>query len=109
MGIAAARLVGFVCLTLAGACFAAEPRLARFTAYDAGTGESLWSMRLSDIPNAAPMTYLANGKQYVAVVVGVGHFGQALNFPPLMPEIQLPLVPSSALWVFELPEERSNT
>ncbi len=47
MGIAAARLVGFVCLTLAGACFAAEPRLARFTAYDAGDTHVLTSRSAS--------------------------------------------------------------
>ena len=49
-----------------------------------------------------PITYTANGKQYVAVVVGYGG-AQAASFPQLTPEIPLPVARSSAIWVFELP------
>ena len=74
-----------------------------FTAYDAANGEALWRVRLSDVPNSAPITYSVDGKQYVAVVVGFGG-AQAATFPALVPEIRIPSARSSALWVFELPE-----
>jgi|SRR5437667_1070661 len=38
-----------------------------FTAYDDATGKTLWRTRLNDVPNSAPITYMANGKQYVAI------------------------------------------
>ncbi len=41
-----------------------------FSAYDASSGEKLWSYTTVSGINAAPMTYLVNGKQYVAVAVG---------------------------------------
>ena len=74
-----------------------------FTAYDAETGERLWKIRLTDVPNSAPISYLANGKQYVAMVVGGGH-GMATEFPALVPETPLPLAHSSSIWVFALDE-----
>ena len=46
--------------------------------------------------NSAPITYTANGKQYVAVVVGYGG-AQAASFPQLTPEIPVPVVRSSAI------------
>ena len=72
-----------------------------FTAYDDATGKTLWRTRLNDVPNSAPITYMANGKQYVAIVVGYGG-PQAASFPQLTPEIPLPVARSSAIWVFEL-------
>jgi alcohol dehydrogenase (cytochrome c) len=57
---------------------------------------------LSDVPSAAPITYAVNGKQYVAMVVGYGS-AQSITFPMLTPEIDLPIVRSSAIWVFALP------
>jgi len=71
-----------------------------FTAYDDATGKTLWRTRLNDVPNSAPITYMANGKQYVAIVVGYG--GPAASFPQLTPEIPLPVARSSSIWVFEL-------
>jgi alcohol dehydrogenase (cytochrome c) len=73
-----------------------------FTAYDDATGEALWKAILSDVPSAAPITYLANGRQYVAMIVGYGS-PQSSTFTALTPEITLPLGRSSAIWVFELP------
>jgi alcohol dehydrogenase (cytochrome c) len=72
-----------------------------FTAYDDANGKALWKVRLNDVPNSAPVTYMANGKQYVAVVVGYGG-AQVASFPQLTPEIPLPVARSSAIWVFEL-------
>jgi hypothetical protein len=44
-----------------------------------------------------------NGKQYVAMVVGFGS-PQTITFAMLTPEIDLPAVRSSTLWVFALPD-----
>ncbi len=74
-----------------------------FGAYDDATGESLWKIRLSDVPSSAPISYSANGKQYVAMVVGYGG-PQSATFPVLVPEMHPPTTRSSAIWVFELPQ-----
>ena len=41
-------------------------------AFDSQTGELLWQQRLPAGNQAAPLTYIANGRQYVVAVVG-GH------------------------------------
>jgi outer membrane protein assembly factor BamB len=41
-----------------------------FKAYDAKTSDELWSFQVGWGIGAAPMTYEAGGKQYVAVAVG---------------------------------------
>ena len=66
-------------------------------------GQVLWRARLTDVPNSAPISYEIDGKQYVAVVVGYGGPHTA-TFPSLVPDITLPAVRSSSIWVFELPQ-----
>jgi alcohol dehydrogenase (cytochrome c) len=73
-----------------------------FSAHDAATGEVLWEAVLSDVPSAAPISYMVGGNQYVAMIVGYGG-PHAATFKALTPEITLPLGSSSAIWVFELP------
>ncbi|TFH73695.1 alcohol dehydrogenase [Gammaproteobacteria bacterium LSUCC0112] len=41
-----------------------------FKAIDARNGDVLWQTNTGDIPASYPITYMANGKQHVAVVVG---------------------------------------
>jgi quinoprotein glucose dehydrogenase len=41
-----------------------------FRAYDKDTGAVLWEMELPGGTTSAPMTYMANGKQYIVVAVG---------------------------------------
>ena len=41
-----------------------------FRAFDKGTGEILWEKRLRTHPIGTPMTYMAEGKQYVVVALG---------------------------------------
>jgi alcohol dehydrogenase (cytochrome c) len=59
-----------------------------FRAVDARSGKVLWSQKLSSGITAQPMTYLGpDGRQYVAVVAGVGGvasqvMGQKNGFPP---------------------------
>ena len=56
---------------------------------------------IGDVPSNAPISYTANGKQYVAMVVGNGG-AQAITFPPLVPEIRNPPDRGAGVWVFEL-------
>ena len=71
-------------------------------AYDDASGKVLWEARLNDVPNAPPISFAVNGKQYVEVIAGNGG-AQAATFPVLVPEIQNPPDRSATLWVFELP------
>jgi alcohol dehydrogenase (cytochrome c) len=73
-----------------------------FSAYDDATGRELWHTRLNDVPSSAPITYLVNGRQYIALVTGNGG-AQAATFPALVPEIKNPPDRGATLWVFELP------
>ena len=76
-------------------------------AYDDATGETLWQMRMNDVPNSCPITYSVGGKQYVAVVVGSG--GPITGtYPVLVPEIQNPPDHGATLWVLELPEAKGG-
>ena len=72
-----------------------------FSAYDDATGRELWHTRLNDVPSSAPITYLVNGRQYIALVTGNGG-AQAATFPALVPEIRNPPDRGATLWVFEL-------
>jgi len=72
-----------------------------FRAYDDQTGKLLWETRLSDVPSNAPISYMVNGKEYIAVGVGNGG-AQATGFAPLVPEIQN-VDRAPAVWVFQLP------
>jgi alcohol dehydrogenase (cytochrome c) len=72
-----------------------------FAAFDDGTGKELWRARLNDVPNTPPITFTANGKQYVAVTVGSGG-PQVATFPNMTPEIQNGAGPRATVWVFEV-------
>jgi alcohol dehydrogenase (cytochrome c) len=74
-----------------------------FTAYDKTTGEQLWETRLGDIPNSFPITYEADGRQYVAVITGGGG-PYAATWGGMMPDILLPPQQGSEVYVFALPE-----
>ena len=74
----------------------------RYSAYDAGTGEKLWSVGLPEVPNGTPISYSINGKQYIALIAGYGS-PSTNTWPGLVPEITLPPVRSSAVFVFALP------
>lgn len=87
--------------TAGGVVFAGS--IDRFMrAYDDANGKVLWAARLNDVPNAPPIAFSVNGKQYLAVIAANGG-AQAATFPVLVPEIQNPPNRSATLWVFELP------
>jgi alcohol dehydrogenase (cytochrome c) len=65
-------------------------------ALDAKTLQELWSINVGNVFKAPPMTFTANGKQYIAIVggsLGLGSFGH--------PEIET-AQPSNMLYVFSL-------
>jgi glucose dehydrogenase len=54
--------------TAGGLVFVGATNDRRFRAFDAKSGKELWAAVLEKNANANPMSYQANGKQYVAVV-----------------------------------------
>jgi alcohol dehydrogenase (cytochrome c) len=74
-----------------------------FRALDVKTGEELWKIRLETSVQGYPVTFTANGKQYVAVTTGNGG-GSPRQVPrTIIPEVNPP-VNGSTLYVFELPK-----
>jgi alcohol dehydrogenase (cytochrome c) len=73
-----------------------------FYAYDQETGAVLWRARLNAPPDASPITYSVNSKQYVAVTAGGGS-AYATGGRGMVPEVAAP-PPGVTLFVFELPE-----
>jgi len=72
-------------------------------AYDAATGKILWQTRLPTSAQGFPITYLAKGKQYVAMPAGIGGGSWSTLLPPeLAPEIRRPNS-GNTLLVFALP------
>jgi alcohol dehydrogenase (cytochrome c) len=74
----------------------------RIVAFDAATGKTLWEVPLNSQPGGFPMTYMAGGKQYVAIPVGPSLIGNRV-VRQLTPELPVPSR-GSALLVFALPE-----
>ena len=75
-----------------------------FRAYDARTGEVLWRTRLGTSVQGFPVTFTADGEQYVAVSTGVGG-GSPRSVPDVLsPEIRYPRA-GNALYVFKLPRD----
>jgi alcohol dehydrogenase (cytochrome c) len=69
---------------------------------DATTGQALWETRLGTSVQGFPVTYSAGGKQYIAVMTGLGG-GSPRNVPAaIAPDIKIPQS-GQALHVFALP------
>lgn len=60
-------------VTAGGLVFIAATNDRRLRAFDSDTGELVWEVRLPASAHATPMTYMAGGRQYVAVAVGGGN------------------------------------
>jgi len=56
-----------------------------FLAYDATTGDEVWSYDLGLGISAPPITYKLNGTQYIALLVGYGG-GYTMSFTPGLPD-----------------------
>ncbi|HEY1125391.1 MAG TPA: PQQ-binding-like beta-propeller repeat protein [Sphingobium sp.] len=73
------------------------------TAHDQATGKVLWQQQMPGMPNASAISYEIGGKQYIAMITGYGN-PVSLGISVLTPEIQVPPVVSSGVYVFALPD-----
>jgi alcohol dehydrogenase (cytochrome c) len=71
-------------------------------AFDVKSGKVLWQTRLATTGHGFPMTYAVNGRQYIAMPIGVGTPWIDIYGKQLMPEIP-PARPGNAVVVFALP------
>jgi glucose dehydrogenase len=78
--------------TAGGVVFIGATNDKRFRAFDAKTGKELWTTKLDNSAISVPMTYQAQGKQYVAVTASGG--GGITNPDPTRNE---------SLYVYTLP------
>jgi alcohol dehydrogenase (cytochrome c) len=62
-------MVGGVLPTAGGLVFTGEGN-GSFKAYDAATGAILWTFQADAGVNAPPVSYVVNGKQFIAVAAG---------------------------------------
>jgi outer membrane protein assembly factor BamB len=73
---------GGVVATGGGLLFIGTSSDRKFRAYDADTGQVLWSYDLDAATEGVPAVYSVGGKQYVAIAVGGnGLFSQGLDHP----------------------------
>jgi alcohol dehydrogenase (cytochrome c) len=76
-----------------------------FKAVDVRTGEVVWDTRLGTSVQGFPISFEADGKQYVAVTTGLGGGSPRLVPGLITPELSPP-TRGQALYVFALPDER---
>ena len=73
---------GGVVATGGGLLFLGTSSDRKFRAYDADTGQVLWSYELQAAVEGVPAVYAVNGKQYIAIAAGSnGLFSQGLGHP----------------------------
>jgi alcohol dehydrogenase (cytochrome c) len=90
-------------LSTAGSLVFTGDQLGRLIAFDARTGEELWSYKTGSAIIAPPITYELDGRQYLAVVSGV-----AAAMPSAIPHADFEHVTRGAsLTVFRLFDEKA--
>lgn len=72
-----------------------------FRAYDVKTGKVLWQTRLGTSVQGFPVSFSANGKQYIAVTTGIGGGSPRVVPRTIAPEITTP-GSGHVLYVFEV-------
>ena len=72
-------------------------------AYDATTGKILWQTRTLSSPQGFPISYMAKGKQYIAVPVGTGGGSWGTSIPAALAKEIRPPKPVNAMLVYGLP------
>jgi alcohol dehydrogenase (cytochrome c) len=99
-----AAYLGGVISTAGGIAIAGDiDRYVR--AHDVKTGKVLWQTRLGTSAQGFPITYSVDGKQYIAVMAGLGG-GSPRNAPgAIAPEIKIPQA-GQALYVFALDDQK---
>jgi len=95
-------MVAGVLATAGGLVFTGDAE-GFFTAYDAETGEAVWSFQCGSGHHASPITYMLDGRQYLAVAVGWGGWtaGFAGDGAPWLRNARR----GNTLFVFALPEK----
>ncbi len=78
----------------------------RVVALEARSGRVVWERALSNQPGGFPMTYMAGGKQFLAIPAGYSLIGNRVT-SSLTPEIPVP-ARGSTLWVFALPDAKQQ-
>ena len=86
--------------TAGGIGFTGDPE-GYFFAFDVETGDFLWNFQCGSGHHASPITYLLDGKQYIAVCVGWG--GPGAKYPGGSP-LFAHLPKGCGVYVFALPE-----
>jgi alcohol dehydrogenase (cytochrome c) len=76
-----------------------------FKAVDARTGKVLWRTRLATSVQGFPMSFMVDGRQYIAVTTGLGGGSPRLVPSTIAPEIRPPTT-GQALYVFAVPEKK---
>ena len=66
-------------LTTAGGVLFYGGSSGEFSAVDAKTGKHLWAFETQEAWKASPMTYMVDGRQYVAIAAGANVLSFALN------------------------------
>lgn len=75
----------------------------RLRILDVETGKILWETRLGTSVQGFPITYAVDGKQYIAVMTGLGGGSPRAVPAAVATEIKIPQS-GQGLWVFALPE-----
>lgn len=92
-------------LTTAGGLVFAGDWDRRVFAFDADDGEILWQSRLSTSAQGFPISYMVDGKQYIALPAATGGASWAASLPrDLAPELRRPRNGNS-MHVFALPSD----
>jgi alcohol dehydrogenase (cytochrome c) len=86
-------------MSTAGGVIFAGDAVGRFMALDDTTGKKLWDVNLASAVTGYPVSYAADGKQYV--VIGTGVAPEAFSLGRTTPEYKVPL--GNVLYVFALP------
>ncbi|MEE2776736.1 MAG: PQQ-binding-like beta-propeller repeat protein [Acidobacteriota bacterium] len=104
----AAPIVSSVLATAGDLVFAADLNRT-LRALDAETGEVLWQTELDDVPNSTVVSYAVDGKQYLAIVVGLVSDNAEdweMAYRRFAPDADLPVNDSpkggAAIWAFAL-------
>lgn len=74
------------------------------TAHNDETGEVLWQQRLNGDITGAPMTYMVDGVQYIAIPAGQCGMQFCRDMRSLMPDFPL-TEGTGVMWVFRLPQD----
>ena len=96
-------------LSTAGGLVFAGDLAPAFNAYDAESGDTVWQYELDQAPSAGVITYSVQGKQYIAVSVGITNntTKQKAERLRLQTGIDTPVgKQGAALWIFSL--QQSN-